>query len=169
MKNNSELTFNKLTKDLGFVKVWWNGKLIFDDTCDLPLVDLNTVYEEYGNRYVYSMKIKVVESHHCEVKIKGEKDKDYTPRQLVVGPYHTDNDGTTWYEHDLVDSKDVIIDEELKREGNEKLFDDILNEVAKQEYFRYTYPTAHIYKVRVENIDIRYGWIRQCKELYILK
>ena len=72
-KNNSALTFNKLTKDLGFIKVWWNHKLIYDDTGYIPLISLDDLLTEYGNKYVYSMKVKVVEWYHCELRIKGEK------------------------------------------------------------------------------------------------
>ena len=162
-RNYSELTFNKLTKDLGFIKVFWNGKLIFDDTADLPLVDLNTLYDEYGNRYIYSMQLKVVEGHHCELKIKGETDKQYTPRQLVVGPYFISKD-VTLYEHDYVDDKDITL---LEKVEDVELKKELLEELKNLEY---TYNRPHeVYRVKVRNLDKKYGWIRTCKEHYILK
>ena len=48
-------------------------KLIYDDTGYIPLISLDNLSSEYGNKYVYSMKVKVVEGHHCELRIKGEK------------------------------------------------------------------------------------------------
>lgn len=73
MKRYSSLTFNELTKNLCFIKVWWNHKLIYDDTGYIPLISFDDLSTEYGNKYVYSMKVKVVEGHHCELRIKGEK------------------------------------------------------------------------------------------------
>jgi len=92
-KQISELTFNELTKDLAYVKVIWNGKVIFDDQLDawfpsdkefykfygrkyvdshFGLKGLEYIKEHYGEKHVYSMYMRVVDFHHCELYIEGE-------------------------------------------------------------------------------------------------
>lgn len=71
--STSELTFYELTKDLPFIKVIWNGKIIYDDTTDAEPISLDPLYKEYGKKIVYGMKLKVVSYHHCELDIRGEK------------------------------------------------------------------------------------------------
>lgn len=160
MKKYSELTFNQLAKDLGFIKVVWNGKVIFDDTADIPLVDLNTLYKEYGNRYVYDMKLKVVEGHHCELKIKGEE--NYSARQLVVGLYCQPD----IYEHNLVDEEDLL---ELTISNKP-----LAEEVSIFDYFKRFEPTYKyrkvykLYEAKVKNLN-KYPWIRTCSKFYVFK
>ena len=93
MKSNSSLTFNDLTKDLAFVKVYWNGYMIYSDTYDICFDDDEELYrcygkefvethfgkgglsylqEHYGNKIVYQMNITIVENHHCILSITGE-------------------------------------------------------------------------------------------------
>lgn len=69
----SNLTFKELTKDLAFIKVFWNNKLVYDDTDWLPLISLDDLMDKYGDKVVYKIKLKVVEFHHCIIWIKGEK------------------------------------------------------------------------------------------------
>ena len=90
MKTRSTLTFGELTKNLAYIKVVWNGKVIFDDDIDnceecksfysKKLLDqitgingLNYIQEKYKDKKVYSMYMSVVEFHHCELYIEGEK------------------------------------------------------------------------------------------------
>ena len=77
MRRCSELTFDELTANLAFVKVIYNGKVIYDDTTDegeTPY-SLYSMRVLYGKKIVYSMKVDVVDFHHCVLTIKGEKDE----------------------------------------------------------------------------------------------
>ena len=71
-KSYSNLTFRYLTKDLLFIKVFWNGKLVYDDTGLLPLIAMDVFDHIYGGKIVYRMDVQIVEFHHCILRIKGE-------------------------------------------------------------------------------------------------
>ena len=86
----SELTFKEVTQNLGYIKVVWNGELVFDDTmflfCDdlegqfgkkyckthFGIDGLNYFQKHYNDKKVYSMYMTVVDFHHCELYIEGE-------------------------------------------------------------------------------------------------
>ena len=69
----SELTFRELTENLAFIKIIYNGEVIYDDmTGEETLEHLNEVLDTYENKCIYEMNIKVVEFHHCILTIKGE-------------------------------------------------------------------------------------------------
>lgn len=59
-----------------FIKVTWNGKVLFDDMSDDPLMSskerCESVTQKYGEKLVYSMYINVVSGHHTELFIEGE-------------------------------------------------------------------------------------------------
>ena len=72
MTNNSTLTFNDLTQNLPFIKVSWNGIVVYDDTAEPGEYDLGSFFLVYGDKVVYEMDVKVVDFHHCEIIIIGE-------------------------------------------------------------------------------------------------
>lgn len=73
MKNYSSLTFAELTKDLAFIKIKYNGEVIYDDLVGQETIDhLKEIQTAYANKKIYTMKIKVVQGHHCILNIKGE-------------------------------------------------------------------------------------------------
>lgn len=77
MRRCSEVTFDELTANLAFVKVVYNGKTIYDDTTDegeTPY-SLYSMRVLYGKKIVCSMKVDIVDFHHCVLTIKGEKDE----------------------------------------------------------------------------------------------
>ena len=72
----TSLTFEDLTRNLAYIKVVWNHKVVFDDTnpkVEVTLEDFTRFRAEFGNKFVYEMKVKVVQFHHCILFIKGEK------------------------------------------------------------------------------------------------
>ena len=74
MEKQSSLTFGKLTKNLAYVKIVWNGKVIFDDHYDTDsFYHLLDVQSDYNNKIVYEMNVKIVDFHHCILTIKGEE------------------------------------------------------------------------------------------------
>ncbi len=80
MKNNSELTFAELTENLAYLKVIWNGKVIWSDLddeietdSDNCLQQLFRMQKEYADKKVYKMTIDVIHFHHCILTIEGEK------------------------------------------------------------------------------------------------
>lgn len=157
MKKDSNLTFNDLTTELSFVKVKWNGKVVLDEFGWLNEANLDKFYHEYGNRYVYSMAIKIVANHHCELKIKGEK--EFKARQLVFGLYAESD----IYEHDVVDFEDVEILEQIYSYENSILYNDYLKRLE------FTYGKKYeLHKALVKNID-KYPWIHTCTEFYVFK
>lgn len=71
------MTFNQVAGELPFVKVFWNGELVWDDTVvvDKPLYHLNNYgkfIETYGNQEVDCATILTCEGHHCEVHIQSK-------------------------------------------------------------------------------------------------
>lgn len=73
---NSNFRFKDFALEFNsFVKVTWNGKVIWDDYVDhdfRTLQDLQNLEKNYANRLVYSMHVTVVEGHHTELIIEGE-------------------------------------------------------------------------------------------------
>lgn len=73
MSQDSTLKFKDFEYEFGmFTKVTWNGEVIYDDTGDNEIGNLEKVCEDYGNRIVYDMKVNVVSYHHVELEINGE-------------------------------------------------------------------------------------------------
>ena len=81
----SEVTFNDIKDAFAYIKVVWNGEVIFDDDLDSDigtkvsyikthtgLSGINYIEEKYGNRKIYSLYARVVEFHHFELYIEGE-------------------------------------------------------------------------------------------------
>jgi hypothetical protein len=75
MEKQSMLTFGELTKNLLYVKIIYNGKLIYDDTTDEgeTIKHLHEIERSYDKKKVYEMTIKVINFHHCELIIEGEE------------------------------------------------------------------------------------------------
>lgn len=72
-KNKSEFTFKEFAENLGYIKVIWNGKVVYDDEFgDSTLEDLAKFQLKYNNKIVYSGKFKVADFHHTILNIKGE-------------------------------------------------------------------------------------------------
>ena len=93
-RNYSTLTFNQLTENLPFIKVFWNDEVIYDD----DLYDkkdhyikmlgeknglafwksitgpdgLKYITKEYGDRIVYKMILTPIDGHHCVIEIEGD-------------------------------------------------------------------------------------------------
>ena len=68
---NSEFTFKDIAEHLGYEKVTWNGKVIYDEDRD----DFDALYEfqqEYNNKIVYEINIKITYFHHSILDVKGE-------------------------------------------------------------------------------------------------
>lgn len=72
MKRKSSLTCKQLIDHLGFIRVYWNGRLVYDDMGD-ETPNLDAFYRDYGDRYVSSMQLFVVEDHHVVLKIEEGK------------------------------------------------------------------------------------------------
>ena len=77
-KNDSELTFKELTKNLAYLKIIWNGEVIWEDATNgddgwQSYESMCKIREQYANKIVYEMNIKIIQSHHCILDIKGEK------------------------------------------------------------------------------------------------
>lgn len=65
---NSELTFKDIAEHLGYEKVTWNGKVIYDEDRD----DLYEFQRKYNNKIVYKVNIKIIHFHHSILDVKGE-------------------------------------------------------------------------------------------------
>ena len=73
MNKYSSLTFGELTENLAYVKIIYNGKVIYNDkTGDETLEHLKQIEAEYKNKIIYKMNVIVTQYHHCILKIKGE-------------------------------------------------------------------------------------------------
>jgi len=87
--NTSQITFNDIRNVFAFIKVVWNGQVIFDDDYDNGFYDLtgiskswlkkhtgidglHYIEEKYGDKKIYSFYAMVVEGHHFELYIEGE-------------------------------------------------------------------------------------------------
>ena len=72
-KNKSELTFKDFAENLGYIKVIWNSKVVYDDEfSDGTLEDLAKFQLKYNNKIIYKGKFKVADFHHTILNIKGE-------------------------------------------------------------------------------------------------
>lgn len=65
---NSEFTFKDIAEHLGYEKVTWNGKVIYDEDRD----DLYEFQRKYNNKIVYEINIKIIHFHHSILDVKGE-------------------------------------------------------------------------------------------------
>lgn len=90
IKLYSGLTFNDVAKDLPYIKVYWNGHIVYDDTLTTTIDECCNIFgKEYAethfgysglkyfkahfsDKYVYQINITIVESHHCILNIIGE-------------------------------------------------------------------------------------------------
>lgn len=81
----SEVTFNDIKDAFAYIKVIWNGDVIFDDDLDSDIgtkvsyikthsgqTGIKYIEENYGNRKIYSLYARVVDFHHFELYIEGE-------------------------------------------------------------------------------------------------
>lgn len=98
MKRDSELTFKDLNNSAfgAFTRVYWNGKLIFDDEIQEEMMfknpdgeivqmynnkdvetfgykSLTNVLEKYGPKKIYNFYCRIHSFHHTELFIEGEK------------------------------------------------------------------------------------------------
>ena len=73
-KNKSELTFKEFAENLGYIKVIWNGKVVYDDEFgDATLEELENFQLKYNNKIIYSGRFIVEDFHHIILDIKGEE------------------------------------------------------------------------------------------------
>ena len=74
MRNCSEFTFSDFMKgDFSFVKVTWNGLLLYDDIDgDMTLDDFDSVYDILEDKIFYEVKVTIVDFHHCTLDFIGE-------------------------------------------------------------------------------------------------
>ena len=73
-KNKSELTFKEFAENLGYIKVTWNGKVVYDDEFgDGTLEELENFQLKYNNKIIYSGRFIVEDFHHIILDIKGEE------------------------------------------------------------------------------------------------
>lgn len=81
----SEITFNDIKDAFAYIKVIWNGDVIFDDDLDSDIgtkkfyilthsgrTGIKYIEDNYGNKKIYSLYARVVEFHHFELYIEGE-------------------------------------------------------------------------------------------------
>ena len=72
-KYKSALTFKEFTENLGYIKVIWNGKVVYDDEFgDGTIEDLENFKLKYDNKIIYSGKFMIEDFHHTILDIKGE-------------------------------------------------------------------------------------------------
>ena len=93
-KRSSQITFSEAAAQLNYIKIVWNGETIFDEHLDMAfdshekmyawygenyvdthwgLKGLKYVQSKYNDKHIYSMFVRIVEFHHCEIYIEGEK------------------------------------------------------------------------------------------------
>ena len=73
-KNKSELTFKEFAENLGYIKVIWNDKVVYDDEFgDGTLEELENFQLKYNNKIIYSGRFIVEDFHHIILDIKGEE------------------------------------------------------------------------------------------------
>lgn len=83
--NTSQITFNDIKDAFAYIKVIWNGDVIFDDDLDSDIgtkvsyikthtgqTGIKYIEENYGNKKIYSLYARVVDFHHFELYIEGE-------------------------------------------------------------------------------------------------
>ena len=72
-KRKSALTFKELTESLAYVKVIWNGKVVYDDEFgEGTPEDLENFQIEYNGKVVYGGKFEITGFHHIILDIEGE-------------------------------------------------------------------------------------------------
>lgn len=72
-KNKSTLTFKEFASNLGYIKVIWNDKVVYDDEFgDGTMEDLRNFESKYNNKIIYSGRFSVEDFHHIILDIKGE-------------------------------------------------------------------------------------------------
>lgn len=72
-RKDSSITFRELTEPLAYIKIIYNGKIIYDDEVGNETREhYEQMKEEYKNKIIYEMNIKITQFHHCILKIKGE-------------------------------------------------------------------------------------------------
>lgn len=73
-KNKSELTFKEFAENLGYIKVIWNGEVVYDDEFgEGTLEELENFQLKYNNKIIYSGRFIVEDFHHIILDIKGEE------------------------------------------------------------------------------------------------
>lgn len=70
---NSRLRFKDFFEDVDYIKVFWNGDLVYNDDEAKSVADLYAFQNKYDSKIVYSFKATVVHFHHVILYIKGEK------------------------------------------------------------------------------------------------
>ena len=71
--SNSTTTFNEVVGKMNFVKVIWNGKVVFEDGERTTDKDVREFKEKYGNKIVYEINAKIVEFHNYIFEVRGEE------------------------------------------------------------------------------------------------
>lgn len=72
-RKDSSITFGELTDHLAYIKIIYNGKIIYDDvTGDETPEHLHEIENKYKNKIIYEMNVKITQFHHCILNIKGE-------------------------------------------------------------------------------------------------
>lgn len=71
--NNSEITFREISKYLDYIKVYWNGELVYDDMAEDFTYDFYSKFRDtYDGKKIYKVNIEIVEFHHCILSVEGE-------------------------------------------------------------------------------------------------
>ena len=70
----SEITFGEVADTLAFVKVKWNGKIVYDDKKIESIANFGAFEDKYYDKKIFEMKIKIVQFHHCEIEVEGEEE-----------------------------------------------------------------------------------------------
>ena len=72
-RKQSELTFGELTENLAWIKIIYNGEVIYDDYDGEETVEsARKIEETYANKIVYRMDVRIIGWHHCVLTIRGE-------------------------------------------------------------------------------------------------
>lgn len=72
-RKQSELTFGELTENLAWIKIIYNGEVIYDDYDGEETVEsVRRIEEAYKDKIVYRMDVRIVDWHHCILTIRGE-------------------------------------------------------------------------------------------------
>lgn len=73
MKKQSSVTFSDMFDKTGYIQVWWNDRLVYDDIdSDGTIEDLRKFQVEFNNKIIYSAQVHIVQFHHCILSIEGE-------------------------------------------------------------------------------------------------
>lgn len=73
MRKQSELTFGELTENLAWIKIIYNGEVIYDDYDGEETVEsARRIEGAYKDKIVYRMDVRIVDWHHCILTIRGE-------------------------------------------------------------------------------------------------